>query len=232
MSGGVATEDDIKFLLAVTGITSEEHTLVLNAEDQAGNELSGDMTVKFEVKDRPKFSISLQPGWNLISLPSDPEAPAINAVFESAPDVGDVVTYEPTTPGGGLSATRDEDAGTLVGTLETIDSTKGYWVNSTKFQKLEVALKTLRAGQVVSLPPSLRIVAGWNLVPVVDVTGTKASGDTVAASEYLRSLSGVTRVYTFDTILNQFTLVNHEEDDLSYGMAYYLYSTKKDNLVP
>jgi hypothetical protein len=232
VSGGVATEDDIKFLLAVTGITSEEHTLVFNAKDQAGNDLSSDMTVKFEVKDRPKFSISLQPGWNLISLPSDPEDLAINAVFESAPDVSDVITYEPITPGGGLSATRDEDAGTLVGTLETIDSTKGYWVNSTKFQKLEVVLKTLQAGQVVSLPPSLRIVAGWNLVPVVDVTGTKASGDTVAASEYLRSLSGVTRVYTFVTILNQWTLVDHEEDDLSYGMAYYLYSTKKDNLVP
>ena len=235
----VSTEDNIKFLLAVTGITSAEHTFVVNGADEAGNAQLADVTVKFEVKDRSKFSISLQPGWNLISLPSDPENRDINAVFTDLPGVSDVVAYDPTIPGGALSAVRDE-TGSLVGTLETIDSRKGYWVNSAKFKALEVALGVLQAGQVATLPPSIPIVEGWNLIPIVDITGTQTAGATTTPTSYLASLgTTVTRVYTFDTILNEWTLIDHtgtisgaKSDDLFFGKGYFIYSTKKGVLVP
>ena len=234
----VSTEDDILFLLAITGITSAEHVLTVNGTDGAGNALSADASSTFTVTDRAKFSISLQPGWSLISLPSDPESPAINDVFADLPGVSDVVAYDPTVPGGTLSASRDE-AGTLVGTLETIDSRKGYWVNAAKFKALEVSLKVLQAGQVATLPPAITIVEGWNLIPVVDITGTKVSGDSIEGEAYLASiLASVSRVYTFDTIRNEWDLVDIDgtitgtDEDLQFGKGYFVYSTSKGVLVP
>jgi hypothetical protein len=237
----VSTEDNQLFLLTVKNITSAEHTVVLNAKDAAGNALTADMTVKFTVKERTAFKISLKPGWNLISLPGDPTTTAINAVFSALPGVTDVVTFDPTVPGGTLNAVRDAN-GSLVGTLENITSGRAYWVNSDKFKNLEVPIAVLEAGQVAQLPPSIPIVEGWNLIPILDITGLKVAGNTVTPAAYLASIfANVTRVYSFDTIENLWTLVDHttvkvtattDDDTLAYGKGYFVYSTKKGNLVP
>ena len=232
VSADLSSEDNVKFLLAVSGITSAEHTVVFNAEDQAGNKLAADKSFKFTVEDRSKFSISLQPGWNLISLPGDPDDGDINSVFADLPGVSEVVTYDANVPGGTLSAVRD-DTGSLVGTLENIDSKKGYWVNSAKFKKLEVAVDVLQAGQVATLPPSIPIVEGWNLIPVVDITGLKVANDTTTAAGYLDSIiANITRAYTFDTVANNWILVDHDLGFLTFGKGYFVYSTKKGILVP
>ena len=240
----VSTDDDQVFLLAVNGITSEEHTLLINAKDEAGNTLDDDVSITFEVKDRSDFGLKLRPGWNLISLPSDPGDMDINAVFSDLPGVSDVVTYDPRVPGGTLSAVRDE-TGSFVGTLETISASRGYWVNSDKFKTLEVALTRLAAGQVSVLPPSIPIVKGWNLIPVVDITGLLDAGDQVAGGSYLASVVGdISRVYHFDTLKNQWVNVPDfaSTDDpggaggklnqLAVGKGYFVYATDTGVLVP
>jgi hypothetical protein len=248
VSDGVSSEDNNNFLLALNDITSAEHTLTFNAEDEAGNALAADQEIVFTITDRPQFSIALKPGWNLISLPADPADGAINTVFTGLDSVSDIVTYDPSVPGGALSASRD-DAGTLVGTLETINSNAGYWVYTSKFKTLAVTTQQLAAGQVATLPPSISIVKGWNLISVVDVTGTKASGDTIAPSAYLASIfSSVTRVYTFDTVGNEWSLVDHTgkitvgwagagsignaDDNMMFGKGYFIYATEAGTLVP
>jgi hypothetical protein len=241
VSDGVSSEDNNNFLLALNDITSAEHTLTFNAEDEAGNVLAADQEIVFTITDRPQFSIALKPGWNLISLPADPADGAINTVFTGLDSVSDIVTYDPSVPGGALSASRD-DAGTLVGTLETINSNAGYWVYTSKFKTLAVTTQQLAAGQVATLPPSISIVKGWNLISVVDVTGTKASGDTIAPSAYLASIfSSVTRVYTFDTVGNEWSLVDHPttkitagtgDDNMTFGKGYFIYATEAGTLVP
>ena len=233
----VSTDDDQLFLLAVSGITSAEHTIVINAEDEAGNSLDDDLSITFEVQDRSAFELKLRPGWNLVSLPSDPADGDINTVFVGLPGVSDVVTYDPTVPGGTLSAVRDE-TGNLVGTLETISASQGYWINSQKFKTLSVALTTLQAGQVSILPPSIAIVKGWNLIPIVDITGLLASGEGINGAQYLDSVIGdISRVYHFDTILNQWVNVPDFADtaktaNLTVGKAYFVYATDKGVLVP
>ena len=232
----VSTDDDQLFLLAISGITSAEHTVTINAEDEAGNSLADDLEFTFTVEDRSAFELKLRPGWNLVSLPSDPEDGDINTVFADLPGVGDVVTYDPTVPGGTLSAVRDE-TGSLVGTLETITASRGYWINSKKFKTLSVALTTLAAGQVSILPPSIPIVKGWNLIPVVDITGQLAADADVAGASYLASvLADISRVYHFDTILNQWVNVpdfaTAGTDNLKVGKAYFVYATDKGVLVP
>lgn len=235
VSADVSTDDDTIFLLAISGITSEVHTLVLNAEDEAGNSLSEDLSLTFTVKDRSAFELKLRPGWNLISLPSDPSDPAIGTVFADLPGVSEVVSYDPTVPGGTLTAVREDD-GSFSGTLEAMDAKKGYWVNSAKFKTLSVDLTVLQAGQVAMLPPSIPIVKGWNLIPIVDVTGTLSAGDTVESPDYLASVLGdITRVYTFDTVLNEWDLVDRHDGEgttLEIGKGYFAYSTDSGVLVP
>ena len=231
----VSTDDDEVFLLAVSGITSADHTLVLNAEDEAGNSLTDDLSLTFTVKDRSAFELKLRPGWNLISLPSDPSDPSIGSVFSDLPGVSEVVSYDPTVPGGTLTAVREDD-GSFSGTLETMDAKKGYWVNSAKFKTLSVDLTVLQAGQVATLPPSIQIVKGWNLIPVVDVTGTKIAGDPIVSPDYLASVLGdITRVYTFDTVKNEWDLIEDHDaaaTTLEIGKGYFAYSTDSGVLVP
>jgi hypothetical protein len=91
------------------------------------------------------------------------------------------------------------------------------------------------------LLPAMPVVVGWNLVSVVDVSGTRAAGAAINALTYFDSLgTDVTRVYTFDTATNSWTLVDHDgeattaatDDDVLVGKAYWLYTTKAGNLVP
>ena len=231
--GQESTQDNIKFLIAISGITSAEHTLVFNATDAAGNKLAADKTVKFTVTNRAKIKINLQPGINLVSLPGDPTDTDINAVLANNPEITHVISYDPSLPGLFLQAERGGD-GLFAGTLLTIDSSRGYWMLTSLFKALEVTTAPLAAGAVGTLPPAIPIVADWNLVPVVDITGTKAAGATITADSYFKSVeASISKIYTFDTVLNQWVFVDHAAgDNVVIGKAYWVYSTKAGVLVP
>ena len=234
VSADVKTADNKKFLLSVTGISLGEHEVVVNAKDLANNTRASDFSWKFTVKERAAIKITLNPGWNLVSLPGDTADSAIDTVLTSVPEVTTVIAYDPAVPGGFLTAVRDAD-GTFAGTLETVDSTKGYWMHTDVFTTLEIDVPPISAGQELLLP-AFPVVVGWNLVPVVDVTSARTAGTTISADDYFGSISDdVTRIYTFDTTNNTWSLVQlgqTPDETVAVGMAYWVYTTKVGTLVP
>jgi len=221
----VGTTDNRTFILATSGLTlDEEQTLVIKGQDDAGNEL--EVTTKFTAKLRPQFSIPLTPGWNLMSFPRAVASPAINDVIASTLPIDVVLTYDPTVPGGWLTATRGSD-GLLGGNLAEITDNRAYWVHTSSFESLDVDLSMVSGG-TASVPPTINLVKGWNLVPVLDIGGTKAAGDAVVASDYFGSLSPA-RVYKYDAISDSF---GEAGVNLLIGKGYWIYMSAADTLVP
>ncbi|MCH8991991.1 MAG: hypothetical protein IIA44_09625, partial [Acidobacteria bacterium] len=235
MLADAATIDNKKFLVAISdGLAIGEHTVKVNGKDEAGNVLASDLSVTFEVKERKPLKVALSPGWNLVSLPGNPADPSIDAVMANTPDATAVVTFNPTVPGGFLAAVRGPD-GTFAGTLKTMDATRGYWVLTDTFAPIEVDVPPLAAGSAGVLPPTIPIKAGWNLVPVLDVTGTLSIGDSILATTYFATALGtgeITRVYWFDTVANAWILVNVSTGSVKVGAAYWVYTGKDANIVP
>jgi hypothetical protein len=230
MLSGVGTIDNKKFLVAVSGITLGAHTVTINGTDEAGNALAADLAVAFTVQLRPALKVTLNPGWNLISLPGNPADDSIDAVMANTPDADSVVTYDPTVPGGFLVAVRDP-ARNWIGTLKTMDASAGYWVFTTSFLPIEVDVPLLQAGAAGVLPPIIPIAKGWNLVPVVDPTGLLAPGTGILSSTYFAGATGVIRVYYFNTVLNAWELIA-SGDNVLVGRAYWAFSTAAGSLVP
>ena len=229
MLSGVGTIDNKKFLVAVSGITLGAHTVTINGTDEAGNALAADLAVAFTVQLRPALKVTLNPGWNLVSLPGNPADDSIDAVMANTPDADSVVTYDPTVPGGFLVAVRD--AGNWIGTLKTMDASAGYWVFTTSFLPIEVDVPLLQAGAAGVLPPIIPIAKGWNLVPVGDPTGLLAPGTGILSSTYFAGATGVIRVYYFNTVLNAWELIA-SGDNVLVGRAYWAFSTAAGSLVP
>jgi hypothetical protein len=232
MLSSVTSEDNIKFLVAISGITTASHTVTVNAIDAAGNVLAADASSTFTIAERASIKIPIQPGWNLVSLPGSPSDTALNTVLANNAEISAVVSYDAALPGGFLSAVRDVD-GNFAGTLTTIDASRGYWMLSSVFKNLEVDVSPLAAGHAGVLPPSIPVSKGWNLVPVVDISGTIAAGSAKdTATDYFASLGAtVTRIYTFDTVLNQWQL-KIGTDNVLVGKAYWIFATAAGTLAP
>jgi hypothetical protein len=229
----VSSIDSITFLYKASGLTFAEHTLVVKVKDEAGNEK--EFTHKFDVKARASVKVSLVPGWNLVSLPGEPADSSIDAVLAKSPDVSTVITYDPTIPGGFLVAVRGS-GGTYSGTLETMDASHGYWVLTSTFAPIELDIPPLAEGSAGVLPPTISIAKGWNLVPIIDISGTKGVGDLISSRDYFASAIDIAAVYFFDTIANSWTFIDKsldtEAEAVTVGRAYWVFSTKAGSLVP
>ena len=229
----VFSSDDKQWIYAASGLeVGKEYTFKVTAEDAAANELA-DQSVTFEVAARPEVDIPLVPGNNLISLPGTPANANINSVGLPA-NVTSVITYDPTPAGiaaGGpwLVATRDT-SGNLVGTLSSIDSLHAYWVESTSSAPIEVDIP---AQSFAAVPPSILVVNGWNLVPVVSVAGDDP-GDTISADLYFGSTAWIT-AYWFNTAGNAWIKVLPNQipaHTVTVGNGYWLYAGQDGVLVP
>ena len=238
----VATVDNRTFILATTNLPLGDHTLVFNGTDDAGNVLAADVSITFTVKIRPKFSVTIKPGWNLISLPGEPADTAIDTVIGTIP-VDTVLSYDPTTPGGWLTAFRSSPNVAFVGTLAVMNANRAYWVHTSSFEAIDVVIPVSEAGVPVLLP-AIDVVAGWNLVPVRDVTGTLTSGTQLAVSPavYAQGLT-INRIYHYDTLTQLFVnvapaLVPADPADpqpgvgLTVGQGYWVYFSAAGTLVP
>ena len=228
-----SSADEVKWLIAVLDIALGDHELVINASDEAGNELTdGEFKLEFEVTERDPIKVALNPGWNLVSLPGQPADTSIDAVM-AGNDASAVITYDPTIPGGFLVAIRDV-GDSFSGTLKTMDASRGYWVLTDSFQPIEVDVPPLAAGSAGVLPPTVPIAKGWNLVPIQDPTGVFGAGTDLEASDYFTSAEDVSAVYFFDTIANAWEFVDITSADASVtvGKAYWVFSTAAGSLVP
>ena len=107
MTDSVKSTDEQTFLVSLESISVGDHTVMIQAVDQAGNTLEDTLEIDFEVNDRDPFEKRLSPGWNLVSLPGEPADSRIASVFGSDVEVRTVYTYDPVIPGGWMVAVRE-----------------------------------------------------------------------------------------------------------------------------
>jgi hypothetical protein len=215
----VSTTDNQRFLIAIDNIAFGEHTIVVEARDEAGNEFDDDVEVDFEVEERSPFELEVRPGWNLFSVPGAPSDGAIDAVFGPGVPVTTLYTFDPTVPGGWLVAVRETSDDPWTGSLMEIDPSRGYWGLSSAIFEVDVDIPRIAGGSAGGgtpvQPPTVDLFPGWNLVPVIDVSGDKEFEDKVDADVYFGGVrDSVRQIVTFNTITNVWETVPFFEDIL------------------
>ncbi|MCY4450253.1 MAG: hypothetical protein OXE02_15565 [Chloroflexi bacterium] len=136
------------------------YTVEYTAVDDAGNEFEGEFT--FDVNERQPYEISVQPGWNLVSLPATPVEPAIGSVLANNQYISPVLGYQ---QGDWITAIREDD-GTWRGRLMEIEGGYGYWVHARTFESIETMLSQVDPAGTL---PTVPVTAGWNLLGVLDI---------------------------------------------------------------
>ena len=243
ITDSVKTTDSETFLVSLESISIGDHTVTIQAMDEAGNELGDALEIDFEVNDRDPFGKRLSPGWNLVSLPGEPADSSIASVIGSDVEVRTVYTYDPVVPGGWMVAVRETLDSDWQGDLTEITGTRGYWVLSDAIQDWEVSIPRLSGGAAGTgtpiQPPVIALYAGWNLIPVTDISGEGEGGDTLSADVYLQSLDDgldLARVLGYDTIRNQWSTVLDPDmqmnNTLELGAAYWVFVREASSLVP
>jgi hypothetical protein len=232
--GSQGTIDSNSFIYKATGLAVGPHILLWSATDEAGNALTGSSTTDFDftVSVRPAYSVPLSPGWNLISLPGDPTDTAIDSVLPSSHPATSVLTYDPNAVNGPwLVASRAED-GSWTGTLSTIDSSHAYWVNTDAFTALSTLIPEREPAAVL---PTIPVKAGWNLLPVVDLSLSAAGGGpggvVTTAAAYLTSVTWNV-AYSFNTQASEWTKLTPITGNVVNGAGYWTWVTKDGILVP
>jgi len=224
VSANMNRVNDGKFLLALRDVSLAEHKLTFTGQDEAGNTLEVADT-KFTVKERPPFNIEMNPGWNLVSLPAEPKSSAINDVVPSGHSASIVITYDQGEAGGWLTATRGDD-GLFAGTLTEIKASRAYWIFTESFDAISVPLQVIGGG-TTNLLPTINLQAGWNLLSVLDVSGTKTFGDEVGTpSAYVGG--SVARTYEYNFEFDRFDTAA----TVNVGHGYWVYLTAATTLVP
>lgn len=220
----LVTTDNVIFLYKASDLVKGNHTLTVKARDAAGNEKEFENTVK--IVERQPFKLELRPGWNLVSLPSNPTNTSINAIIPADHPANTILSYNAET--GWTTAIRSED-GTWLGTLMSIDASSAYWIQTDSFDPIEVDIPRISAG--TSVPPSIALSEGWNFVPVTDVSGDLSHGDSMSAKGYF-SGTLVNRVYTFDTLMGQWESVDLETGSVKVGSGYWAHASEAGVIAP
>ena len=213
-----------QLLISARGLAIGNYTMSFNGADGLGNALDDPVSIKIDVKEPDPFAITLTPGWNLVSLPAEPQMSGINDVMGDHP-ASIVLTYDPTQPGAWLSASRGDD-GAFAGSLESVSARTAYWIFTDAFTALEVPV-TRPTGGGVTLLPTVNLVAGWNLLPVLDVSGGAAFGDDAAdVDDYV---ANVVRTYGYNGSSDTFS---QHSGALQVGSGYWAYLSAATVLVP
>ena len=233
--------DDAQFALVAGNLSQGRHEVAYTAVDEAGNEVEGEFS--FTVLARGAYEVDLSPGWNLISLPGTPADPSLSAVIPPGDGISVVMAYQ---DGNWLTATVDMD-GYWRGSLNRIEAGYGYWVFATSFATLAPLIPET---DPTSVPLTIRVNHGWNLVGVVDLF-QNASGEAPGAEgggsgeadNYFGSLDW--RVaYTFNPQYSRWVRIAPEDDkddadtddneppEIVNGSGYWVWSAEPGTLVP
>ena len=225
----LANDDGNIFLYkAPDGLAIGDHALEVVAEDAAGNRHPSVRKATITITERKPFSLKLNPGWNLVSIPGEPEDSDINVLIPAdRTDIKAVITYDPTVSTKWLSARRGAD-GAFTGTLKDISSSRAYWVETDSFMPLPVNIPKQRPGSPGVLP-TIEIAAGWNLVPILDMDGDFLldDDDKLPVETYFAGLEGL-RAYTFNTIVNRW----ERAMEVQIGKGYWVYADSAGVIVP
>tara|TARA_B110000263_G_scaffold71486_1_gene62480 strand:- start:8949 stop:10343 length:1395 start_codon:yes stop_codon:yes gene_type:complete len=203
----LATTNNKKyFMIPTADLTTKVYAVKAKATDLAGNK-GTEASYNLTVSSRKDYKATILAGWNLMSFPSDPVSNGVGNVFTNS-GIDQVVGYNATAKSSPWTvATKDIEAGTFSGDLDTITSGNGYWIHSTEFASQSVSL-TGPEGPSASAPPSIEsigLASGWNLIGVVDAT--KALTQANEGSQYKQFVdylgagngSSVSKAYEYDT---------------------------------
>ncbi len=176
-------------------------------------------------------TISLLPGWNLISLPFQPPNPAINAVLPLAHPALIVMTWDAETEQW-LVSRRDPDTGLFTGDIAVLTATTGYWVRTDSDRGLVLSRpqqSTWAAPPVISV---IHVAEGWNLVPVLCTS--RPMPEAIDANFYFATLGeSWLKAVTYDTATDSWdSLVPHYKGYVTVGKGYWLYAAKAGVIVP
>ncbi|MYB85403.1 MAG: hypothetical protein F4X54_11860 [Chloroflexi bacterium] len=239
-SARLSRVDDAQFALQAGNLAQGRHEVAYKAVDEAGNEAEGEFA--FSVVARGAYEIDISPGWNLISVPGTPVDPSLNAVIPPSGGISAVMSYQESN---WLTAAVGED-GSWRGSLTEIEAGYGYWVYATSFATVAPLIPE---PETTSLPPTVRVNHGWNLLGVIDLFQNAAgkapgAGDGDGeADNYFGSFDW--RVaYTFDGQYHRWVRIapeddkdDEEEDDdeppeIVNGRGYWVWSAEPGTLVP
>jgi len=240
LTGQVTTTDNQAFVYRPSAdLPFETLELEWRATDLAGNEAA---FAQFDItiEERTDFEVDVFPGWNLISFPSLPVDPSINAVFSDV-NVTQVTSFDvPNFRDASLrTATRSRTTGMLMGNLTQVRAGGAYWVFVDTFQiTLEVALTPPTTTSSTTAPALTQInaVPGLNYVGVVDQSAQQTQSthggdqlvETPGTPPVLKTvgtyLSGVNqlRVYTYDNNDSRFRQLS-DSDNLTIGQGLLVY---------
>lgn len=189
--GDLFTNDNISYTLAVN-LTPGTYNISIKGKDDAGNEVSGN--TDFKVVAKAKFSLSMKPGINLVSIPGSPvgDGGNLNVLLKDLP-VTSVVRYSRTLDVAGsnpwLTSTKDAETGLFTGDISVLEPGQAYFITATA----STTAKVLIEQPSMVLPPTIAINQGFNAIGFWSIAGeTNADID-----DYLNSIAW-TVAYTFD----------------------------------
>ncbi len=239
-SARLSRVDDAQFALQAGNLAQGRHEVAYTAVDEAGNEAEGEFG--FSVVARGAYEIDVSPGWNLISVPGTPTDPSLNAVIPPSGGISAVMSYQDSN---WLTAAVAED-GSWRGSLTEIEAGYGYWVFATSFATVAPLIPE---PSTTSLPPTVRVNHGWNLLGIVDLFQNPAgkapgAGDGDGeADNYFGSFDW--RVaYTFEGQYHRWVRIAPEDDkdaeeedddeppEIVNGRGYWVWSAEPGTLVP
>lgn len=246
-----STADNVRFLFKASGLAIGIHKIDVKAKDVAGNKVTFTQHL-FTLSQRADTEIPLTPGWNMVSLPADPSDTSVDSVIGTAP-VTTVMAYDPTTAAKWLIASRDSSSDTFTGTLTDMVSGHAYWVLTDTFQSIKTYIA--RSGvssddATPSIPATISLVKGWNLVPVLDLSGSLTYATGQNSSAYFcgavacgnaASTTKVTTVYWYDTLNSRWVKLDltdatadygDDEEHVRIGRSYWVYASDSGIITP
>ena len=87
------------FQYHLNGMAAGEYDLEITVRDEAGNANAAPHKGTVEIIERKPYKLTLNPGWNLVSLPGRPAAPDVNAVIPADHPIEAIRGYSPAVPG-------------------------------------------------------------------------------------------------------------------------------------
>ena len=227
VSDQVSAVSNRKYTAALRNLGIGSYELEVTGRDDAGNTVTD--SYEFSVAARDPYEIDLIPGWNLVSLPGTPLDSSVQAVMSDSMQASIVLAYQDDA-----WLTSVNDQGTWRGTLTDIVGGYGYWVQTTAFESISALIPETDTSSVL---PTARVIAGWNLLGVVDVQQNDAGDPPAGSSEaddYFDNFDWKV-AYSFNTEDNTWEKAIPGEgsgDEILNGKGYWVWSTETGTLVP
>jgi len=171
------------------------------------------------------INIELVEGWNMIGLPLTPSPASTAVVLDSILDnVRTIWKVDAATNQWSYYTTIP---GAPQGTLTDLSVGEGYWIELTADSVLAVS------GELPSLPFSIDLVTGWNLIAIPQPSGSNATADILA--EIIDNVQTVWTCNAIDGIWSYYTTIVGVPQGTLLEMnachAYWIEMTADDTLV-